>query len=104
MKKQKYYFKDVDSEMCYPLSHHIEEAKDDELAEIELIGAIPDLDNSEYIWCSAVGATGEKSECNKNCPDYEFVRWVGCKHKGKLFQHGEFVRFNVETSQAINKE
>lgn len=99
MKKQKYYFKDIDSEMCYPLSLHIEEAKSWGLKEIELIEAIPDPDNPEYIWCASADAVGEKSECNKNCTDYEPLRGKTCKHKGKLFEHGEIVRFNVETSE-----
>jgi hypothetical protein len=48
--KEQLYFKDEDSECAYPLSHFIEEAKEEGLEEITLIEAIPDNDNPDYIY------------------------------------------------------
>lgn len=96
MAKDKYYFINEDAESCYPLSFHIELAKHENLETIELIEAIPDFDNPDFIWCSFVGEAGEKTECNKTCDEYIPVKGKGCKHKGKLYEYGEKVKFIVK--------
>lgn len=98
MKKQKLYFYDEDSEICYPLSYHIENAKEEGLKEIELFEAIPDL-NKDIVWCTEMETTGEKSECNKTCPYYKVpAKGRICELRGKLMECGEKIKFNVETS------
>lgn len=93
----KLYFKSIDDVFCYPLEDHLREAKDDGLTEIELVEADPDFDNPNYVWCSYAGATCERSECRKSvCPYYESKSGRGmCANRGRLFQHGETVKFEV---------
>jgi hypothetical protein len=102
MKKEKLYFENEDSEICYPLSYHIENAKEEGLKEIELFEAIPDTINKDIIWCSELETTGEKSDCNKTCPYYEKPeKGHICKLRGRLMEWGVKVKFNVETSLPI---
>ena len=102
MKKEKLYFENEDSEMCYPLGYHIEKAKEEGLKEIELFEAIPDTTNKDTIWCSELETTGEKSECNKTCPYYTAPeKGRICKRRGKLMEWGESFKFSVETSQPV---
>ena len=97
MKKQKLYFENDDSEICYPLSYHIENAKDNGLKEIELFEAIPDTLNKDIVWCAEMETTGEKSECNKTCPYYKKpVKGRICELRGKLMEWGEKVKFEVK--------
>lgn len=104
MKKEKLYFENEDSEVCYPLRFHIENAKEEGLKEIELFEAIPDTTNKDFIWCSELETTGEKSECNKTCPYYSAPeKGRICKKRGKLMEWGEIFKFCVETSQPISK-
>lgn len=104
MKKQKMYFGNEDSEKCYPLSYHIENAKEEGLKEIELSEAIPYAMNKDIIWCMEMETTGEKSECNKSCPYYKSVKGRICDLRGKLMEWGEKVKFNVETSLPFSSE
>ena len=68
----KLYFRDIDSEFCYPLGDHIAEAIDDELEEVTLVEAVPDFDNKDYIWCTIDGVCVERSECKKAyCTGYQ---------------------------------
>ena len=106
MKRQKSYFENEDSEICYPLSYHIANAKEEGLEEIELIEAIPDkVFCNEYTWCSLVEAVGDKSECNKlNCADYEKPeKGRICQHRGKLMGFGNSVKFDVKTCKKLTK-
>lgn len=99
MKKQKLYFENEDSQICYPLSYHIENAKEEGITEIELFEAVTDKVNKDIIWCSHLDTTGEKSECNKICPYYELPdKGKICKLRGKLMECGDKIKFNVETS------
>ena len=102
MKKEKLYFENEDSEICYPLSYHIDNAREEGLKEIELFEAIPDTTNKDIIWCSELETTGEKAECNKTCP-YYIAPEKGriCKRRGKLMEWGESFKFSVETSQSV---
>lgn len=104
MKKEKSYFENEDSEVCYPLSYHIANAKEEGLKEIELIEAIVDKDsNKEYIWCSLIETSGDRSECKKSCcTDYETPeKGRICQHRGKLMDFGNSVKFDVATSRII---
>jgi len=95
---KKMYFENEDANTCYPLSYHIENAKADDLKEIELFEAIPDTLNKDIVWCTELENTSEKSECNKNCPYYIASKGRICDLRGKLMDWGEKVKFNVETS------
>ena len=91
------YFKDIYSEVCYPLGDHIAEAIDDELEEVTLVEAVPDFDNKDYIWCTSDGTCVERSECKKAyCTDYSSKSGRGvCENRGKLYRYGEEHTFKV---------
>lgn len=104
MAKKKLYFENEDSAECYPLSMHLIGAMEDELKEIELLEAVPDFKNPDFIWCSEMEIAAERSECNKQCPYYKCVKGRVCDLRGKLYTHGEAVKFNVETGKVIKSE
>lgn len=95
MAKKKLYFENEHANFCYPLSYHIENAKEEGLKEIELFEAVPDTMNKDIIWCMEMETTGDKSECNKNCPYYIATKGRICDLRGKLMEFGEKVKFNV---------
>ena len=98
MSKKKFYFENEDSEICYPLSYHIENAKEEGLKEIELFEAT-DTFSKDIVWCAELGATSEKSDCNKNCPYYKTpTKGRICDFRGKLMECGEKIKFNVSQS------
>lgn len=104
MKKEKLYFENEDSEVCYPLCYHIDNAKENGLSEIELFEAIPETGINDIIWCSEVGSTVDKSECDKTCPEYSAPeKGRMCKRLGRLMTCGKQVKFSVEnnTEQTI---
>ncbi len=103
MKKEKLYFKSIDDTFCSSLESHLDEAKYEELKEIKLIEAIPDNDNSHYIWCTHHDEVTEMSDCKKYiCSYYESKSGRGkCKNKGKFFMHGEEVTFAVPNEAGI---
>lgn len=103
MTKEKLYFENEDSTWCYPLSYHIANAKEDNLKQIELFEAIPDIYNNNITWCGFDATACEKSECNKTgCSDY-LAPEKGriCQHRGKLMDWGDKVKFDVNTSRKI---
>lgn len=104
MKKKEYFFENIDSNICYPLDYHMSNAKSDGLKEITLLTAILDNDNPDYVWCTRVGEMGDRAHCKKSqCAYYHSKSGRGvCSHRGKLYLHGEEVKFNVETSEVIN--
>lgn len=100
MKKQEQaqlYFRSVDDTFTETLEDLLSDAKIDGLSEITVIEAIPDNGTSDMIWCLYHGECGEKSECKKSiCPQYESKSGRGaCKHRGKLYLHGEEKTFKV---------
>lgn len=98
--KKKLYFKDKDSEFCYDLARHIREAKEDGLKEITLTEAIPASKDSEFFWCTLGECAVEKSECKKYlCEEYSKHKSNTCEHRGKYFEYGDDVKFDVETGK-----
>lgn len=97
------YFENEDSTNCYDLKDHLNNARIEELKEITLLEAVPDNDNSDYIWCTYLGEVGERGECRKSfCAYYESKSGRGvCSHRGNLFLHGDAINFNVETGKEI---
>ena len=51
-----------------------------------------------YMYCKLHGA-GEDGNCGKICTDYipRNGKRGMCKHRGKLYQAGQKVKFNIET-------
>ena len=88
---EKFYFLSINDTFCVKLS----DLSIDELEEVDynLIEAIPDNNNHEYIWCTHFGEVREKSECKKSlCYAYSSKSGRGkCKHKGSLYQHGNLI-------------
>ncbi len=98
-KSTQLYFKNEDSENCYPLEDHLEQAKEDGLAEVTLLKAVPDFDNKDHVWCSDFGDVADRDECRQLCcGHYEPSHAKGgpCKHRGLLYQHGEEETFKVK--------
>lgn len=97
MKKQQYYFKDEDSEICYPLSIHLEEAEQEDLTEITLFKAIRSKDKDVY-WCRHYQTVGESrgSGCGKACPAYKPRNGKSgiCTHSAKTYEGEEQVTFS----------
>jgi hypothetical protein len=95
--KRELYFKNEDSENCYCLEDHLNEAREEGLTEITLLKAIPD-DNSDYIWCMYMGEVGDRSECSKAACSYYPREQKGgkCPLRGQLYQHGEEETFKIE--------
>jgi len=68
--KQKYYFEDEYSEICYTADYFLENTEDD-VTEIEVFEAIPEKDTGFY-WCKHFQDVGDKTEgtCGKGCAYY----------------------------------
>lgn len=98
MSREKLYFRSIDDNTCHSLAYHMDDAKNEELKEITLCEAIPDNDNTDYIWCRKVEAVEEKEYCNKSlCKEYCSKSGRGvCEHRGNLYTFGEEVTFKVE--------
>lgn len=100
MKKEKLYFRDIDSTHCEPLVGLICEAEYDGLEKITLVEAIPDDGTSEFIWCVQHGECVERHDCKKAlCSYYESKSGRGvCSNRGQLYFHGNEVVFDVPTN------
>ena len=99
------YFDNEDSEICYPLEDHLNEAKDNEVDQIEIFEAIP-CKAKEYVWCSYLGICLERCECNKpSCNVYEKPKKGNiCANRGRAFAHGKKVKFDVKTGKKIKQQ
>lgn len=104
MKKQQLYFKNEDSEHCYTIEHHLEEAKEEGLEFITLFEAYPDPDK-DYFWCRSDDSICFSSDnpCGKHCEDYQprNGKFGICKHKTHCYTWGTQVKFNVKTGEKI---
>ena len=98
--KQKYYFRNEASEMCYTLNYHMEQARDDGLTEIELFTAIH-VKVEGIIWCEAFDKCGDNGCCGRQCEDYKPRNGKSgiCKHQGKLYVPDEKVKFLVKSEE-----
>lgn len=90
---KKLYFLDIDSTNCYPLEDYTEEELDDNNR--ELVEAIPDNDNKDFVWCTYYGEVAQREDCKKSeCPYYTSKSGRGvCSNRGKLYKHGETIKF-----------
>lgn len=103
MAKQKLYFKSIDDTTCYPLKHHLAEAKIEGLETITLIEATPDDDNPDYVFCGHHELVSERSECKKsNCEFYSSKSGRGvCEHRGNLCDYGDEFTFKIDETATI---
>lgn len=93
MKKDKLYFKDFDSEMCYSLEWHVENSLEGKLV---LFEAIKDHSVNDYIYCKIFNIV-ENSECKKSqCIKYSSKSGRGkCIHKGNFYIKGKEVNIDL---------
>ena len=105
MEREKLYFENEDSEICYPLEDHLNEAKGNEVDQIELFEAVP-WKSKEYVWCSYMCKSLDRSECNKpSCNIYEKPKKGNiCANRGRAFGWGEKVKFDVKTGKKIKQQ
>lgn len=101
--KPKLYFKSVDDTFCSPKESFLHDAKLEELNEITLIEAIPDKDNTDFIWCMQQGECVEHHMCKKaECSEYESKSGRGvCSNRGNLYKYGNEVTFKVVDSDHL---
>ena len=99
MNKNKFYFKNVYSEVCYEFDYHLNEAIDNNLTEINLVEAIP-IKISGICWCSENEATVDLCSCNKTyCESYapKINKTNGiCCYRGRLFEKGKNINFKIK--------
>lgn len=97
-KKEEMYFRNIDANICHPLDYFLAEAKEEGLQKITLVRAKKDTETKKFVWCTEHGDVAEKKYCNKtDCPEYSSTSGRGvCRHRGKLYMHGEEVSVNVE--------
>lgn len=96
--KTKYYFEALDSELCYTLDYHLDQAREQGLSRIELYEAVPEKVNG-FFFCRAVNAVGEDGYCGSQCTDYEPRNGKSgmCRHRSNtMYEHGEKVTFTVK--------
>jgi hypothetical protein len=95
--KPKLYFRNIDDELCRPLSSHLEIAKAEGLSEISLYETEKDYIDGLF-WCGAVDSYGEDGDCGRKCIDYDPRNGKSgiCKHKSKAFyEPAELVTFKI---------
>jgi len=94
--KAKNYFKDIDSEYCFPKQYWLDCMKENDLKEMTVIEAVP-IRDSDYFFCRAVDEMGEKGSCGKICPDYEPRNGKSgiCKHKGFVYEPTDEVKLTL---------
>jgi hypothetical protein len=86
----KYYFLDLDSEMCYDKAYFDEYIQDNQLTELEVYEAEVEIVPG-YFWCMEYGTTAENGVCGKLCEEYDPANGKSgkCKHKGALYTPGQ---------------
>lgn len=94
---KKFYFRTLDDEVCYHLENHMDDAKDEGLAYIELYQAQRENVNGMF-YCTAVNECTEEGMCGKICDDYSPKNGKSgiCRHKAKFYTAGKKVRLKVK--------
>lgn len=100
MKKQ-YYFKDVDSEICYPKEKFLADMKADGEVEITVLEAVPYRESGGVFWCKDQCFCGDDSSetCGKHCSSYVPRNGKsGCckSHTTILYAHGDEVMLKIK--------
>jgi len=90
----KYYYKDGDSEYCYPLEYHLEYMRENGIEKMDVFEAKMEND-SEFFFCKEVMEVGEKNgTCGKMCEDYQPRNNKSgiCKHYGYVYENTDVVK------------
>lgn len=101
MKREKYYFKYSDSEMCYNKKYFDNYMQENGLTEIEVFEAMPEIIGGGIFWCKkhSFCGNGTTGTCGKrNCNDYEprnKVSGVCIHHTCWLYTHGNKIILRV---------
>jgi len=94
----KRYFASPESELCYPLNNHIQDAQEAGLTEIELYEA-EKTTMSGIFFCREYSAVTEVGECGKQCKHYAPRNGIKgmCKYRSNtLYLLGEKVKIKVK--------
>lgn len=102
MKKNKFYFESIDSEVCYTAAHHLHFlAPGKEIEVYEAIKYKPSDKIKGVFWCGVNTFCGDDSSetCGKQCKQYEPRNGVSgcCKHHTTvLYYAGDKVTLKKE--------
>lgn len=98
MAKQKLYFENKDSDVCYPLSYFIDNAKLQGIESVSLYEALEDNDFPDMHFCQYYGEIVDNCDCKKSeCNQYTSMSGRGkCQYRGKVyFKSIEKITFKV---------
>lgn len=101
MKKPKFYFRNIDAEICYTRDYFYDEMEEYRLTEMEVYEADPEIIGSGIFWCKEHEFCGDNTNdtCgNDNCNEYEPRNKISgvCKHHTHhLYTHGEKVTLGL---------
>ena len=95
--KNKFYFENDDSEVCYYEEYFKEYMKEHYLTEMEVFKAIPEYIGGGAYWCKEYESGGYDSsqQCGKQCKRYEPKNKKSgvCRHHTHWFyKHGEKIK------------
>jgi hypothetical protein len=95
---KKLYFKDEDSEHCYPEDHFQDVMRFSRLTKIKVFEAVKSKDKN-FIYCKEAQTCGEASECGKDCEDYTPKNGKNgcCKNRGTMYDFGSEVELFLKT-------
>ncbi|HLP03833.1 MAG TPA: hypothetical protein VK152_00250 [Paludibacter sp.] len=96
--KKKFFFLNEDEPIAYNLKHWQRYMIENEITEMEVVEAVPICDaKAEYVFCKSVDECCEKSDCNKQCSDYEPKNGKNgkCIHKGIYCDFGESITLKL---------
>lgn len=89
LSKKRYYFRNDDDEMCYPISSHIKHMVENQIKEMDIYLAERETE-SHFFYCKHFFQVGEKSEqtCGKNCEAYQPRNGKSgvCKFSGFVYE------------------
>jgi hypothetical protein len=93
--KTKFYFKRKSSITCKSIEYFDKYMKDNNLSEIEVYEAIPEIIGGGIFWCKKHKFCGDKDFllCGKSdCSDYSPRNWINgiCRYHSRVtYNHGE---------------
>ena len=99
--KQQYYFKHSDSEICKTVVYFYRYMEQNNLTEIEVFKAEPEIIGGGVFWCKEhlFCGDGTTETCGKsNCKDYEPRNKISgvCKHHThRLYTHGDKITLKL---------
>lgn len=100
MKKEKFYFSELEEENAYSIEYLLEEMKEQELTEIDVSLSVRDL-KSDYFYCKELNEVCDKppdgEPCGKLCSDYlpRNGKSGCCKHYGFVYIPGKDFILNI---------